>query len=99
MADSQAVPLDSRAQRGGTFVISAPTVGGPAAPFQGGWNRPHFDLTLPQRLFSPILRSSKNAKTRSISGFPSYSGGGIRTRDLRVMSPARWLGWALWSAF
>src|SRR6187549_571573 len=60
-----------------------------------GLNRPHFDLTLPQglpqRLFSAILRSSKNAETRSISGFPSYSGGGIRTRDLRVMSPTSYL--------
>jgi hypothetical protein len=43
-----------------------------------GWNRPHFELTLPQGPFSTDLRSPENAETRLISGFPSYSGGGIR---------------------
>ncbi len=26
-----------------------------------------------------------------------HSGGGIRTRDLRVMSLIRWIGWTTWS--
>jgi hypothetical protein len=60
-----------------------------------GWNRPLSDLMLPQALpqgvFCPILRSPQNAKTRLISRFSSYSGGGIRTRDLRVMSPTSYL--------
>ena len=34
-------------------------------------------LVLPQRLFPPFFRFPKNAKTRLISGFSSYSGGRI----------------------
>src|SRR5260221_516939 len=60
-----------------------------------GWNRPLPNVILPQSLpqghFSPFLRFPKNAKTRLISGFPSYSGGRIRTCDLRVMSPTSYL--------
>ena len=74
--------------------FSRANVGGPEA-LRKGWNRPLSDLVLPQALpqgvFWPILRSPKNTKTRLISGFPSYSGGRIRTCDLRVMSPTSYL--------
>src|ERR1700704_4125798 len=43
------------------------------------------------RPFSDVLATSRNAESRSKSGFPRSSGGGIRTRDLRVMSPTSYL--------
>src|SRR6478672_4349760 len=51
---------------------------------------------LPQGHFSRFLRSPKNAKARLISGLSSYSGGRIRTCDLRVMSPNQGFCWATW---
>lgn len=43
-----------------------------------GLSDPLSKLTLPQGHFSPFLRFPQNTETRLISGFPSYSGGGIR---------------------
>jgi hypothetical protein len=94
---SQRMPEIRRPHR--TLKHPASFTGGPEA-LRKARNQPHFDLTLPQGLphglFSPFLRFPKNAKTRLISGFSSYSGGGIRTRDLRVMSPNQGSRWTTW---
>ena len=46
----------------------------------------------PQR---PPLFYSEHKKG-PVSGAFSYSGGGIRTRDLRVMSPNQGIRWTMW---
>gem|GEM_PF-6464187 len=63
-----------------------------------GRDRPLSDLTLPQRLpQGRFWTLSRNEETRLESGFPAYSGGGIRTRDLRVIRMSREIRWTTWS--
>jgi hypothetical protein len=40
--------------------------------------------------------ASLHRRNPAVAGLPSYSGGGIRTRDLRVMSPNQGSRWTRW---
>lgn len=53
--------------------FSRPNVGGPEA-LRKARNERHFDLTLPHRLFSPILRSPENTEIAGAGVEPATFG-------------------------
>ncbi len=50
----------------------------------------------PRGDFAPYCLHRQINKNPAFAGLSSYSGGGIRTRDLRVMSPNQGSRWATW---